>query len=120
MLWRHVGTVFVVVVLLGLLGLAIWIMIAVWTSTDARMSGHGWTALILGVFFSCAVGFGLMALIFFSSRRGYDEPPTFNLRDDDDKGPYTVPIAGSSTVGGCFCAATGLAGDRSLRLCRIN
>jgi hypothetical protein len=39
------------------------------------------TALILGVVFSCLVGFGLMGLIFFSNRRGYDEPPTVNRND---------------------------------------
>jgi hypothetical protein len=82
MLWRHLGTALVAVVLLGFLGCAIWIMIALWTSTDAKMSIHGWVALVLGVFFSCVIGFGLMGLIFFSSRRGYDEPPTFNLDDD--------------------------------------
>jgi hypothetical protein len=84
MLRRHLGTVFVFVVLLGLLGWALWIMIAIWTHTDARMSGHGWAALILGVFFTCLLGFGLMALTFFSSRRGYDEPPTLEQRDDHD------------------------------------
>ena len=84
MLRRHLGTVFIAVALLGLLGLAIWVMIAVWTSTDAKMSGHGWAALTLGVLFSCVVGFGLMALMFFSNRRGYDEPPTLNTHDDDD------------------------------------
>lgn len=38
-----------------------------------EMSGHGWTALVLGVIFSFAVGCGLMWLVFFSSRRGYGE-----------------------------------------------
>ena len=82
MLRRNLGTVIVLTALLGLLAWALWIMIAVWIRTDVTMSGHGWTALILGVVFSCIVGFGLMGLIFFSNRRGYDEPPTFR-RDDD-------------------------------------
>jgi hypothetical protein len=34
-------------------------------------------ALAVGVIFSLAVGIGLMALLFYSSRRGYDEPPTY-------------------------------------------
>ena len=31
----------------------------------------------LGAGFSVVVGIGLMLLLFFSSRRGYDEPPQF-------------------------------------------
>jgi hypothetical protein len=38
------------------------------------MSGHGWIAMSLGIVFSLAVGVGLMSLVFYSSRRGYDEP----------------------------------------------
>jgi hypothetical protein len=34
-------------------------------------------ALALGAGFSVLVGIGLMVLLFFSSRRGYDEPPHF-------------------------------------------
>ena len=36
---------------------------------------NGWIALILGVIVTLAVGIGLMALVFISNRRGYDEPP---------------------------------------------
>jgi hypothetical protein len=36
---------------------------------------NGWIALILGVLATLAVGVGLMALVFISNRRGYDEPP---------------------------------------------
>jgi hypothetical protein len=32
-------------------------------------------ALILGSIFSLGVGAGLMALLFYSSRKGFDEPP---------------------------------------------
>lgn len=34
-------------------------------------------AMTLGTVFSLVVGIGLMALVFYSNRRGYDEPPTF-------------------------------------------
>ena len=36
---------------------------------------NGWIALILGVVVTLVVGIGLMALVFISNRRGYDEPP---------------------------------------------
>jgi len=43
-----------------------------------RLSGvdmgfHGRTALILGVALSLALGVGLMFLIFYSNRKGYDQ-----------------------------------------------
>ena len=41
------------------------------------MPAQGYIALIIGVVFSLVVGIGLMALLFFSSRRGYDEPPRY-------------------------------------------
>jgi hypothetical protein len=44
------------------------------------MSVHGWIALGLGVFFSVLIGCGLMALMFYSSRRGYDETASSDYR----------------------------------------
>ena len=41
---------------------------------DAGMSPAGWVALVLGVLATLALGIGLMALVFISNRRGYDEP----------------------------------------------
>jgi len=66
-------TIFVAVVLLSLLAVALTFMVDTWQRTDAPMSVHGWIALGLGVFFSVLIGCGLMALMFYSSRRGYDE-----------------------------------------------
>jgi hypothetical protein len=82
-MWRpRLATVALALVLFSLLGLAVSFMIAAWTRTDAQMSAHGWTALVLGVVLSLIVGCGLMALMFFSSRRGYDEPPNFNRPEE--------------------------------------
>jgi hypothetical protein len=41
---------------------------------DAEISPAGWVALGVGVLVALALGIGLMALVFISSRRGYDEP----------------------------------------------
>ena len=35
----------------------------------------------VGIIFSLVVGVGLMALVFYSNRRGHDEPPQFK-RDE--------------------------------------
>ena len=37
------------------------------------LGAHGWLALGLGVGLSLILGVGLMALVFISSRRGYDD-----------------------------------------------
>ena len=44
-------------------------------NSDIPLSDTGSLALTIGVTFSLIVGVGLMALIFFSSRNGFDEPP---------------------------------------------
>jgi hypothetical protein len=59
--------------LLTLLILACSWAIYAWNSVEVEMSVHGYVAMILGVVFSLAVGCGLMALMFYSSRHGYDE-----------------------------------------------
>jgi hypothetical protein len=63
-----------IVVLLLLLtataGVAVW----AWREIgEVEIGGHGLIALGLGVGFTILVGAGLMALMFVSSRRGYDE-----------------------------------------------
>src|SRR5260370_39336678 len=49
------------------------------------VSGPGYLAMAFGVLFTIAVGAGLMGLIFYSSRRGYDEPPSVDPTDTDRK-----------------------------------
>jgi hypothetical protein len=46
------------------------------------MSIHGWIALTLGTLLSLAVGGGLMALVFYSARKGYDDRVEIERRDD--------------------------------------
>lgn len=49
---------------------------------SAPMPIEGVIALIAGITVSTIVGVGLMALVFYSSRHGYDDLPT---RDDSDE-----------------------------------
>ena len=56
---------------LGIVG----IYYATTINSDLPLSDGGSLALVIGVIFSLVVGVGLMALIFFSSRNGFDEPP---------------------------------------------
>lgn len=63
-----------IAVLLGILVLSAAASWHVWSGLDgAPMTGHGYVALAAGVTASLIVGGGLMALVFFSARRGYDD-----------------------------------------------
>ncbi|PSO21915.1 hypothetical protein [Bradyrhizobium sp. MOS003] len=55
-----------------------------WTSTDTSVPASGYVALVLGVVFSLVVGVGLMALVFYSSRKGYDEPAVLIEEPESD------------------------------------
>ena len=45
-----------------------------WTGiADTKISEHGILALVLGVTLTLALGVGLMFLVFYSSRHGYDD-----------------------------------------------
>ena len=47
-----------------------------WSSIGtSEISFAGWLAMALGIVATLALGIGLMSLVFFSSRRGYDEGP---------------------------------------------
>ena len=63
-------------VLLALLVGAVYVGYVGWNLTDVVMPLTGYVAMGLGIFFSLVVGGGLMALMFYSSRHGYDEPPS--------------------------------------------
>jgi hypothetical protein len=50
---------------------------------SSAMSMHGWIALGLGTVLSLALGAGLMALVFHSAHKGYDDRIEID-RDDSD------------------------------------
>jgi hypothetical protein len=66
--WVAAAVACAVVLVLGFL------IAATWTGLgDSEISTAGWLAMGLGVIVTLALGIGLMALVFFSNRRGYDE-----------------------------------------------
>lgn len=74
--------VFLLTMILG--GLLAAVMFGLLTDWDASaMSVHGWIALILGTVLSLGVGGGLMALVFHSARKGYDERIKIDTPDQD-------------------------------------
>jgi F0F1-type ATP synthase assembly protein I len=74
--------VLLVVTLSGILAAALVFSLAGWDSS--AMSIHGWVALGLGTFLSLALGGGLMALTFYSARKGYDDRIEVDVPPDQD------------------------------------
>ena len=78
-----IGMIALIVPLLAILAAAAWYAAGAWISVQGPpMPTTGYVAMALGVVFSLVVGCGLMALLFYSSRHGYDEP--YRAEDDHD------------------------------------
>ena len=60
----------------GVIGLgliAYWALYVFGTIEGVELSGHGIMAMVIGLFFTLVIGFGLMALLFFSNKHGHDD-----------------------------------------------
>ncbi len=69
------GGIALIVALVAILAAALWFAAGAWlTVPGPPMPTTGYVAMGLGILFSLIVGCGLMALVFYSSRHGYDEP----------------------------------------------
>jgi len=77
-------TVLLIVVLGAILVAALWSTWPVFAAYAHEISFHGWIALAAGTILSLALGGGLMALSFFSARRGYDDRADWRADGDDD------------------------------------
>lgn len=61
------------------------VLVNFFTGFDPKaLSLNGWIALSLGAIFSLALGFGLMALVFYSARHGYDDRIEYDVPDEDN------------------------------------
>ena len=64
----------IVIALFALLALAVWFAATAWVHLGGdAIPFYGYVAIIGGVLFSLLIGGGLMALVFYSSRHGYDD-----------------------------------------------
>ena len=72
---------FVIAALMALLVASLYYAYGIWTALGAAdMPGWMYAARGGGVLFSLIVGGGLMALVFYSSRAGYDDEAAHNDR----------------------------------------
>ena len=69
-----------------------------WVSAgDVTMPAWGWLMMGLGIFFTLVIGGGLMILISYSSRAGYDEAP--QIEYDDGSHAETVAPESETPTG---------------------
>ncbi len=69
--WARIALIAPVLVILVA---SLWLAARTWLSTaGSPMSTNGYVAMALGIIFSTVLGCGLMVLLFYSSRRGYDD-----------------------------------------------
>jgi hypothetical protein len=82
---RFLGLAALIVPLFAILAASIWLAARTWIATpDVAVPGFAYFYMGLGVVFSLIVGCGLMALVFYSSRHGYDDQ-TSELAVDDTR-----------------------------------
>src|SRR5262245_13864127 len=88
-------TALVITVLLAILAGAVFVGHYGWLSAgDVTMPAWGWLMMGLGIFFTLLVGGGLMALVFYSSRAGFDEPPEVVQETKNRAAKWTKMIPG--------------------------
>jgi hypothetical protein len=67
-------TLVLIIALFAILAASVWWAISLWMSVEGPpMPTGGYVAMWLGIAFSLVIGCGLMVLMFYSSRHGYDE-----------------------------------------------
>jgi hypothetical protein len=86
----RIGTVVLVAALLGLLAGSVWFAAQSWSFDGPPLPTQGYIAMTLGVVFSVVIGCGLMALVFYSNRYGYDERSNRDQHQpgDDDRATH--------------------------------
>lgn len=76
----------IILVLLSLMVATDFVAYLGWTlASRFEVSTAAYVAMAAGVLLSLVIGGGLMTLVFYSSRSGYDEPPVFKRPDTDSK-----------------------------------
>lgn len=79
------GTALLVLALGALLAAATYLTVKDWDASAVSL--HGWIALGAGAALSLLVGGGLMALVFYSARKGYDDRIDLDRGADGESEP---------------------------------
>jgi hypothetical protein len=76
-------TALLIAVMTVFVGLTFYAVVIGWNSAgDVEMSGLVIGSMVGGILLAIIIGCGLMALLFYSSRRGFDEPARQMRKDE--------------------------------------
>jgi hypothetical protein len=75
----------IIAILLLLLAGSLWVGYLQWILIDFEVPVWSWVAMAFAAGLSILLGIGLMGLIFYSSRMGYDEPPQVIEPSDESR-----------------------------------
>ena len=78
------GYVLVGILLILLAGVVVGAVLGWSSAAGTDVPSFGYAAMAVGIAFSLVLGIGLMALIFYSSRSGYDDPVRIIPPDSDE------------------------------------
>ncbi len=100
-------TVIIVVSMVLFLAVAVRLGVAVWLSLDGvNISAHGWIAMGLTVIVSIGMWAGLMFLVFYSNRMGYDDidqrdgvDPLDGAESNSHRDPASAPPSSGPSPG---------------------
>ena len=82
----YISSVKVFLLTISLGGILALVMFGFLTDWDpSYMSVHGWIALMLCTLFTLGLGGGLMALVFHSANKGYDDRIQVDVPPSDDE-----------------------------------
>lgn len=77
------ASAFLIAIMTIFVGLTFYAMVIGWNSAgDVEMSGLVIGMMVGGILLAIVIGCGLMALLFYSARRGYDEPARQMRKDE--------------------------------------
>src|SRR5262245_23789342 len=79
----HMARTLAIGSLLALLAFVFWVAYDQWKMIAVDIPLWGWIAILGGIGFSLIVGVGLMALMYYSERHGYDEDHTQEVKRDE-------------------------------------
>jgi hypothetical protein len=80
-------TLAIVLIVVGLAALTGFVILPMWTASVGMMTPFLWAAFAGGIVFTAAVAGGLMFLIFYSARHGYDD--AVEMRRDPGRSTWT-------------------------------
>jgi hypothetical protein len=71
---RVLGSILVLVPMMAILAASVWFAVHGWMAVEGPdIPVEGYVAMAAGIIFTLIVGIGLMSLVFYSRRHGYDD-----------------------------------------------